>query len=85
MNDKGIRNLKPKIDWNQSLEQAFIELETSLSQAEGLVTPYFTKRFGLDVAETDRVVNGVLFPKKGGEPHQCEHEVTLEEIHYFKY
>ncbi|XP_025766005.1 uncharacterized protein LOC112847799 [Oreochromis niloticus] len=62
----GARNLKAELSWTPATESAFISLKQDLSRATDLATPNYDEPFYLDVSETNDIVNGVLFQKKGG-------------------
>ncbi|KAL4008754.1 hypothetical protein ACER0C_002606 [Sarotherodon galilaeus] len=62
----GARNLKVELSWTPATESAFISLKQDLSRATDLATPNYEEPFYLDVSETNDIVNGVLFQKKGG-------------------
>uniref|UniRef100_A0A669B648 ribonuclease H n=1 Tax=Oreochromis niloticus TaxID=8128 RepID=A0A669B648_ORENI len=62
----GVRNLKAVLPWTPDTETAFISLKQDLSRATDLATPDYNEPFYLDVSETNGIVNGVLFQKKGG-------------------
>ncbi|XP_065328147.1 uncharacterized protein LOC135933842 [Pelmatolapia mariae] len=62
----GVRNLKAELPWTPPTETAFISLKQDLSRATDLATPNYDEPFYLDVSETNEIVNGVLFQKKGG-------------------
>uniref|UniRef100_A0A669BLY9 ribonuclease H n=1 Tax=Oreochromis niloticus TaxID=8128 RepID=A0A669BLY9_ORENI len=66
MKTVGARNLKAELPWTPNTEAAFISLKQDLSRAADLATPNYDEPFYLDVSETNSIVNGVLFQKKGG-------------------
>ncbi|XP_068999724.1 protein NYNRIN-like isoform X1 [Embiotoca jacksoni] len=63
----GMHNLTASLNWTLEAEQAFIRLKQALAKSCDLAIPDYTLPFHLDVSETDSVVNGVLFQKKGGD------------------
>ncbi|XP_049329231.1 uncharacterized protein LOC125790791 [Astyanax mexicanus] len=73
VNACGMRNVTAQLDWTTEAEQAFIELKQLLAQATDLATPDYSKPFFMDVSETEGVVNGVLFQKRGGERNVLMH------------
>lgn len=66
VNEHGLRNLKANLTWTTEGEHAFIRLKQTLANAADLAVPDYTLPFYLDVSETTRTANGVLFQKKGG-------------------
>lgn len=62
----GMRDLTAKLDWTVEAEQTFISLKQDLSRAADLAGPDYNRDFFWDVSETNGVVNGILFQKKGG-------------------
>ncbi|XP_039897087.1 uncharacterized protein LOC120739399 [Simochromis diagramma] len=66
MKQVGVRNLKAELPWTPEAEAAFIRVKQDLSRASDLATPNYDEPFYLDVSETNSIVNGVLFQKKGG-------------------
>ncbi|XP_056138387.1 uncharacterized protein LOC130114543 [Lampris incognitus] len=63
----GMRNLNAHLPWSMEAEHCFTELKQLLAQSAELAIPDHTRPFFLDVSETEGVVNGILFQKKGGE------------------
>ncbi|KAL6456704.1 hypothetical protein MHYP_G00352480 [Metynnis hypsauchen] len=61
----GMRNLMGKLSWTVEAERAFIDVKQALASAADLARPDYSLPFYLDVSETDTLVNGVLFQKKG--------------------
>ncbi|XP_026017353.1 uncharacterized protein LOC113018501 [Astatotilapia calliptera] len=66
MKQVGVRNFKAELPWTPEAEAAFIRVKQDLSRASDLATPNYDEPFYLDVSETNSIVNGVLFQKKGG-------------------
>lgn len=61
-----MRDLTANLNWTTEAEMQFIELKQALSRAADLAIPDYHSDFFVDVSETNGVVNGVLFQKKGG-------------------
>ncbi|XP_029298122.1 uncharacterized protein LOC115015101 [Cottoperca gobio] len=67
--EAGNRNLTAELIWTIEGEEAFTKTKQALGQAAHLCSPDYNADFHLDVSETEGMVNGVLFQKKGGERH----------------
>ncbi|KAL4007999.1 hypothetical protein ACER0C_001851 [Sarotherodon galilaeus] len=64
--EHSMRDLTANLNWTTEAEMQFIELKQALSRAADLAIPDYNSDFFVDVSETNGVVNGVLFQKKGG-------------------
>lgn len=63
----GHRALKDDLNWTVDRDKAFQKVKSALSAAAHLASPNYEKDFYLDVAETEGIVNAVLYQRERGE------------------
>ena len=66
MAEIGVREYTSQLVWTMEAEKAFQDTKNALAQAAARAHPNYQKPFYLDVAETDGIINAVLFQQQEG-------------------